>query len=35
MLEPESLSRGHVQRRNPRPLGAMPDLDVPPLIPRW
>ncbi|KAI7892956.1 DDHD domain-containing protein [Mucor mucedo] len=35
MLEPESLSRGHVGRRNPRPLGAMPDLDVPPLIPRW
>ncbi|KAI9271054.1 DDHD domain-containing protein [Helicostylum pulchrum] len=36
MLEPDSLSRGHVTpRRNPRPLGLMPDLDVPPLIPRW
>lgn len=36
MLEPEPLTRGPApQRRNPRPLSLIPDLDVPPLVPRW
>lgn len=36
MLDPESLTRGPTpKRRNPRPLSLIPDLDAPPLVPRW
>ncbi|KAI8992095.1 hypothetical protein BDF20DRAFT_86566 [Mycotypha africana] len=37
MLEPDSKQRDIAAkgRRNPRPINLIPDLDVPPLIPRW
>ncbi|KAL0146365.1 DDHD domain-containing protein [Mucor lusitanicus] len=36
MLEPDAKQKDITyQRRNPRPLSLIPDLDVPPLVPRW
>lgn len=35
MLEPDSKQKDITQRRSLRPLSLIPDLDVPPVIPRW